>query len=328
MAKNFVSSVNVFNSEKKGQIIFNENQKLKENLEKSKNEVQHLKDMIKQVQASSEHSKIFFKDINLVRNIRSDYEFENIEELANDILKNSQIQAVTLTKDNNLIAGYRRYKAIEFLYNQKLHSGEILVTNLDKTYSEIGKQTFDKLQISENEQRKNLDNFNLSDLFNEYINDGKSQKEIAEIFDKSKSKVSELLSIQKIQTNISVKLKEIQYYGMTLKKFLARNLKPKDRQSLIIGVTPLYKISSVSEKDQVKIFIELFGSKIHSDDLKDLKYTKFVKTKENYIDSVSKKFDKEFERFEKKYTDEKSKQIIDKAKEFKEMMEKELRKLQ
>jgi chromosome partitioning protein len=68
--------------------------------------------------------------------------------------------------------------------------------------------------------------------------------------------------------------------------------------------------------------------KVKDDDVSgDLNHTKSVKNKISYIESVTIKFDKEFERFEKKYTDKSSKQIIDRAKEYKDLMEKELRKL-
>lgn len=328
MKKDFKQQVQTVRNDKNEQSLYIENKNLHHSLNQHKKEIDYLRDMIKQVQANKETFLLNISDIKLIRNKRNNYEFEDIEELAEDILKNGQIQAVTLTKDNYLLAGHRRYFAIKYLKEQKKHDGDIISINLDSSYKEIGIETFDKLQLAENEQRKGLDNFHLSDLFQQYIKDGKTQKEISEIFDKSKSKVSELLSIQKIQTPIFVKLREIQHYGMTLKKFLAKNLSSKDRQSSIIGVTPLYKISSAPEKDQVKIFIELFGSKIHKDDLKDLNYTKFVRTKETYIDSVKRKLDKDFSKFEKKYTDNTSKKIIDKAKEYKDLMEKELRKLE
>lgn len=302
MKKDFKQNVKQSRQEKNEQVTFNENKRLREDLDKYKYEINHLKDMIKQVQAGKEPTKIFFKDIKLVRNIRRNYEYENIDTLANDILSNSQIQAITLTYDNYLISGHRRYKAIEKLYNDKKHDGEILSVNIDLNYSEIRKETFDKMQLSENEQRKDLDNLDISDLFNEYISDGKTQKEIATIFDKPKSIVSELVSLKKIPDNLRKLIKEIQYFGMSKKKFAIENLDINQVKPSIIGRITLYKIA-IESTNQVKVFIELFGNKLHKEDLKQLNYTKTIKTKVSYIDKYISKSDKQLNTLKTKYKD-------------------------
>lgn len=302
MKKDFRQNVKQSRQEKNEQVTFNENKRLREDLDKYKHEINHLKDMIKQVQAGKEPTKIFFKDIKLVRNIRKNYEFESIDNLANDILSNGQIQAITLTHDNYLISGHRRYKAIEKLYNDKKHDGELFSVNIDLNYSEIRKETFDKMQLSENEQRKDLDNLDISDLFNEYISDGKSQKEISIIFDKPKSVVSELVSLKKIPDNLRKLIREIQYYGMSKKKFSIANLDINQVKPSIIGRITLYKIA-IESTNQVKVFIELFGNKLHKEDLKELNYTKTIKTKVSYIDKYISKSNKQLNTLKAKYKD-------------------------
>lgn len=314
MSKNFTDKINN-RVEKKDNSI-------------QENKIKDLQDQIKALEGTIKNAgQIPARDIKLIRNVRESMIYQEIESLAENIKEVGQLQPVLLTKDNYLISGHRRFFAIVDINTNKYL--EVKYQALDQTLEEIGTETFDKMQLAENEQRRNLDNFHLSDLFYSYLEKGKKQKEIAEIFNRSKSTISELLSIKKIDEVIKEKLKEIQYFGMTKRKFTATNLSLEDRKQSIIGITPLAKIAVTPERhNQIKEFIELFGSKLDKEDLQQLKYTKFVKTKQDPVEKFKLTFDKKLKPFQKNFTDEKSVLILNEVTEKFNEIEKLLKKLE
>ena len=75
-------------------------------------------------------------------------------------------------------------------------------------------------------------------------------------------------------------------------------------------------------------FNELFGSKLDKEDLQQLKYTKFVKTKQDPVEKFKLTFDKKLKPFQKNFTDEKSVLILNEVTEKFNEIEKLLKKLE
>lgn len=234
-------------------------------------ENQNLKDKIKdlQNQLNSTSNDIYvFKisELNLRSNIRDNYEFEEIEELAEDISKNGQLQPVVITKDNYLIAGYRRYHALKYL-NQ---NAEVLVNQLNKNNDEIDETELKEIQFAENNQRRNIDNFQLCSLLNWYIEKGYSQKDLAEKFKKSKGVISVILGIKNLDEHLVKYFKEFQLYGVSYKKFVGTN--SEEQQSFLdkkelIGYRPLYSIAKLDIEEQKKAFLKIYGNRLSEEEI-------------------------------------------------------------
>lgn len=216
-----------------------------------------------------------------------------------------QLQSILLTSDNHLISGYRRYYAIQSLLKTQQHNGLVKCIKIDNTYKEIGLELFDKLQFTENEQRKDIDNFQRAKIFSEYKLKGYSQDKISEIFEKNKSLVSQVITINEIEPSLKELLKQIQYFGMTKKKFNALNLSLESRQPHHLGISQLYKIAiEKGLKAQSKTFLVYFRSKLSDSELLDfgvkpiqdkpiIKVSEFKKINEVFVsklDSLVKKF--------------------------------------
>ena len=234
-------------------------------------ENQRLKDTIKELQnhQSTEYNNISMlkiSEINLGSNIRDNYEFEEIQELANDISDNGQLQPVLLTKDNYLIAGYRRYHALKHLSEES----EILVSRLDKENNEIDQIELKKIQFAENYQRRNIDNFQLSNLFNWYIEQGYSQKDIAEKFKKSKGVISVVIGIKDLDKKLVDYIKQFQIYGVSYKKFVATNSEEQQTfldKKEIIGYRPIYNIAKLPLEEQKKAFLKNYSNRLSEQEL-------------------------------------------------------------
>lgn len=275
--------------------------KLKKKLHEKSEQISHLSTFIN------------IDDIKIVRNKRSNYKYQDLESLQNDIQKNGQLQAVTLTNDNYLLAGHRRYYAIQNLTNQKKHDGKVLFIALAENFEDIGQELFDKYQLSENEQRKSFDNLELSSLFQEYKSRGYTQNQIADIFGKTKTFVSACISLENIAAYLKELIQEIQYFGMTKKKLNESNLQEKDNiQNDIIGINTLVKIARYTKKsDQNQAFLDVFSSKLSKEELKklgavdDIHISKATKFK----NSINTKFSS----LKKVYKDENSKLILEEA---------------
>ncbi len=269
----------------------NQDNKIDVNLQ---SENDRLREKIKELENKKDNSeavKVDVSSIVLVNNIRLiDFELDDIEGLAKDIKVLGQLQPVLLSKDNRLLAGYRRYNAIKFLGIK-----EIYAMKLEKTYDEIGDNLLLQIQYSENENRRNLDNFQLSKVFNDLKTHGKNQKEISEIFNKPKGSVSAIVSLKKIIPELVRLLKEFQVYAWSKQKFSAEN-QVKDAQDEsfyqanrgIIGYQSLYLIAKHSNiEDQKKAFLKGFRNRLSEEELN----SEFFKgTYENMLNSPDNKF--------------------------------------
>ena len=234
-------------------------------------EIDRLKETIKELKTSQNQNLINLSilqinDIKLNDNIRDKYEFEEIEELANDISKNGQLQPVLITKDNYLIAGYRRYNALKYLSNES----DILVNRLDKNNHEINQHELKELQYTENSQRRSIDNFQLSNLFNWYLEQGFSQKDIAEKFNKSKGIVSVIIAIKNLDEKLVDYIKQFQVYGVSYKKFVSTNSEEKEKfleDKEIIGYRTIYHIAKLPNQEQKKAFLKKYSNKLSKEEL-------------------------------------------------------------
>jgi len=204
-----------------------------------KNKIETFADKIKELEQnynSSDSSKIetlSLKEIKLTSNIRDDYQYEQIEELAKNILENGQLQPVLVTNDNYLLAGYRRYYAIKLLFEnpeifsfgELFQNGELFIYKVKEELKDLGYDKVERIQLSENEQRRSIDNFQLSKLFSKYLSEGFSQKYISDKFKKTKSFVSSIISLQNIDGKLVKWLKEFQIYSWSKEKFTMVNKK-------------------------------------------------------------------------------------------------------
>jgi ParB/RepB/Spo0J family partition protein len=247
--------------------------------------------------------KLSLNEIKSHSNIRDDYEYEQIEELANDILLNGQLQPVLITKDNVLLSGYRRYFAVKFLLeNPELFSSdkipdEIVVYRIEQNISDLTDDKIENIQLSENNQRKSIDNFQLSKLFNRYIDKGYTQKYLADKFNKSKSFVSFIIAIKNIDNQLVTWLKEFQVYAWSKKKFTGVNLSEREkkfyeRNRVNHGWKPLYDIAKQNDvREQKKKFLKYFGDRLSDDEL-DSEYFQDIFEEEEHIEHY--KFKKVF----------------------------------
>lgn len=227
------------------------------------------------------------------KNIRDNYDYEQIENLAKDILMNGQLEPVVITLDNYLLWGYRRYKAMEMIVskpdmiknfsNNKFSISKfkkLVCYQINKYSNEISDDELQELQFSENNERRDIDNFQLSKLYNSYLEKGFSQSEICTKFSKSKAYVSAIVSLKAIDDTLVKYLKEFQVYGCSKEKFIAIN--SKDSENIenstlsiyselkkFIGWQPLYSISKHGNniKEQKIAFLKLFKSNLTKEEL-------------------------------------------------------------
>lgn len=232
-------------------------------------------------------------EIKLRSNIRDNYDYEEINQLKEDIEKNGQLQAVLISRDNFLLAGYRRFHALQSISKEQ----EILVYRLEKDNSDIPEVELKSIQFAENNQRRNIDNFQLSALFNWYLENGFSQKDVSEKFKKPKSVVSEIIQIKNIDQNLVILLKEIQLYGASHKKFVHTNSDEKQNELMekkfFISYRNLYNLAKQKDlNEQKKIFLSsyknyLTSEEINSDYFKEVNEQKNSKAKKTEVKSFS-----------------------------------------
>lgn len=278
-----------------------------------------------QVKKKKEKSKLKGKtvfvypdELKLRRNIRDEYKYEEIERLAVDIIMNGQLEPVVITADNYLLWGYRRYKAYQLIisspdlfvtnYNIKKsdtgNSKKLVCYQINKTSAEISDAELREFQFSENEQRRGIDNFQLSKLYQSYIEDGLTQKQICEKFGKSKNYVSAILKLKEIHPSLVDYLKQFQTFGWSQKKFIAINskdLKDSDLQKLNelkknIGWQPLYEIAKQPDfLSQKKAFFKLYKGRLTESEIKedfsDVEESKVVSKDSELFDKISKMLD-------------------------------------
>lgn len=267
--KDFRSSLSLNQSEKRKANYSEENERLRDTIEKLKKTNSELEHALK-----NEDNEILISDIKLLSNIRSKDNYD-LEDLTESIKEHGQLQPVLLTSDNYLVAGNRRYSVLKSL-NQKY----ILAVRLDKPYQEL-KREIDVLQFEENEQRKSLDNFEISDLFKKYLDNGYSQAEIGRIFNKQRQYLSSMLKIQNLDQELKSFLLEFQIYAWSKEKFkemkallLEQKKDIKDNSFYInnkgfIGGNLLAKLSRLPVPSQRKKFFELFKDRLTEEEKKN-----------------------------------------------------------
>lgn len=259
-------------------------QALKEKVVSLENEKETLKQIIERAEKGS-LSKINISDIKLRSNIRDEYEYEEIEDLALDIMVNGQLQPVLITKDNYLISGHRRYYAVnlinknpesikitEQLQSRTVHKPDYLVVyQLDKNSSEISDTELADLQYAENNERRSIDNFQLSKMYNSYLDNGFEQKDLVTKFKKTKGIVSSIVALKKIEPQLVRFFKEFQIFAWSKARFIQEtaNLMTEVQEGFyqnnkgIIGWKPLYHIAKQENiESQKKEFLNLYKNRL------------------------------------------------------------------
>ncbi len=312
MAKNFMSSLTKGVENKQQQNLQADNQRLKSRLEEKDNMIKQKEEKIKELknvlsqeenlEASKEKLKL--SEIKIFKNIREiDKEDNKFLELKNSIEKYGQLQPVLLSSDGFLLAGHRRYFALK-----ELKKEFIFVAFYEKKLDEI-KDILEVIQFEENETRQNLDNFEISNIFNSYLQNGYKQKDIATLFNKKKEYISSILKIKEIDSSLKVYIEEFQKFGVSKKKF--ESIKEPDSHTFLnkvksvnIGWQQLYKIAmGKTLKEQEKAFLSAFKNRLTEDEIssfieenKEEKPTNkdliFVEKTLKYIDSIQELLEK------------------------------------
>lgn len=157
--------------------------------------------------------KIDLEDITLLDNVRKDY--DEIEERARSIERDGLLSPVIIDNDNNLIAGYCRYKAHELLVSE------------GKPYNQIEciirTGDFNIIQLTENIQRSNLKPEELEAGLRKMIDSGMKPVEIAERLNKSKQWVSDVLAADKVRQKTDIDTSEISSSAMSLLRGLSES---------------------------------------------------------------------------------------------------------
>lgn len=242
------------------------------------------------------------------KNIRDEYDYEQIESLASDIITNGQLEPVVITSDNYLLWGYRRHRALElivsnpdFVKNISVKKGSInkfnklLCYQVDKLSKDISDEDLQELQLSENNERRDIDNIQLSKLYNSYLERGYSQTEICQKFGKGKAFVSAIITLKDIDKPLVKLLKEFQVYGCSKEKFIAINSAKSEnleKSSLpvhgelkkVIGWQPLYNIAKNGDdlKGQKTAFLKLFKGNLSKAELETEYFSGLASAKKDH----------------------------------------------
>lgn len=326
----------------------NKNESVLENkLNKTEDENNELRKKLKEIEKhkSNELAIINIKDLHLLSNIRDNLEYEEIDTLAENIKKHGQLQPVLITQDNYLLAGYRRYHAIKFLHDHKEGNGEIIYHRFNKNHKEISDEELKELQFAENEQRREIDYFQLSKLYSSYKENSILQKDLTEIFKKSKGTISAILKISHIDSVLVNYLKQFQIYAWSKNKFdefAAANFNDNNEKIVrfyydnkgIIGWRPLYEIAKHDNLDKQKeAFLKFFSDRLTETELaKDFVITEKTKSQKDDFVTVIKKTSKQinsiiksFESFDKNDFNN-YKEISEKLKELNSLIKNEIKK--
>lgn len=266
---------NNFSASIENDILKKQNQQKENTIIDLENKIKRFKIKIEEykgvISQKNDSESVDLSEIKLYQNIREiNPDDLSFKDLVASIKEHGQLQPVLLTLDNYLIAGERRYKALK-----QLGKNKILTSKIDKNLEEII-ETLSLLQYSENEVRKNLDNFEIGDIFNSYSEKGYKNIQIAEIFGKHVSNVAALLQLKDIDQKLKNYVKQFQIYGYSTRKYSQlreQNLLDKDRfyknnANKFIGYKPLAKIALKKEiEEQKQIFLKLFSERLSDEEL-------------------------------------------------------------
>lgn len=179
--------------------------------------------------------KISLDQIKETGNVRTSYNDEKIQELADSIFKYGLINPISvkpLPEDENgikqyeLVAGHRRLRAFRYLCSVGQDYSQI-------TASVIVKGSKNVLQLIENVQREDLEPVDVETAIKALVTAGMSQKEIAEELSKSLSWVHDRLSGTEVRENAEAR--GIDTSGMTTKALSQLASVPGEQLSDVIN---------------------------------------------------------------------------------------------
>lgn len=179
--------------------------------------------------------KISLDQIKETGNVRTSYNDEKIQELADSIFKYGLINPISvkpLPEDENgikqyeLVAGHRRLRAFRYLCSIGQDYSQI-------TASVIVKGSKNVLQLIENVQREDLEPVDVETAIKALVTAGMSQKEIAEELSKSLSWVHDRLSGTEVRENAEAR--GIDTSGMTTKALSQLASVPGEQLSDVIN---------------------------------------------------------------------------------------------
>lgn len=179
--------------------------------------------------------KISLDQIKETGNVRTSYNDEKIQELADSIFKYGLINPISvkpLPEDENgikqyeLVAGHRRLRAFRYLCSVGQDYSQI-------TASVIVKGSKNVLQLIENVQREDLEPVDVETAIKALVTAGMSQKEIAEELSKSLSWVHDRLAGTEVRENAEAR--GIDTSGMTTKALSQLASVPGEQLSDVIN---------------------------------------------------------------------------------------------
>lgn len=262
MSKNFQSFLKANQEQKINSNISEENKRLRSKIEELKHHVNALAE-------ENKSSIIPLSQIKLINNIRNKENYD-LEDLKKSLLEIGQLQPVLITKDLVLVAGNRRYTALKELGRET-----IVCYKLEHDYYSL-KEEIEIYQFEENYQRKNLDNFEISDMFDTYQKlHNLTQLDLAKKFNKTKSFISSIIKLQEILPELRSFLKEFQMYAYSKAKFLELQEKKKvdaefvSKNSSIIGINSLYILAKKDKLNQRKSFFSQYKSRLTDQEIKE-----------------------------------------------------------
>lgn len=179
--------------------------------------------------------KISLNQIKETGNVRTSYNDEKIQELADSIFKYGLINPISvkpLPEDENgikqyeLVAGHRRLRAFRYLCSVGQDYSQI-------TASVIVKGSKNVLQLIENVQREDLEPVDVETAIKALVTAGMSQKEIAEELSKSLSWVHDRLAGTEVRENAEAR--GIDTSGMTTKALSQLASVPGEQLSDVIN---------------------------------------------------------------------------------------------
>lgn len=163
--------------------------------------------------------------VNFKKNVRTDY--NELEELARSIKEDGQLQPIGLDDKDNLIYGFRRYKAIkEILKLKKIKFVRVSFDNLDV------------IQLVENIQREDLSDYEIAKSLSKLKKELKAtNKDLSLRLNKSEKWIEDKIKhseiIEKTKGHVDVgKLAELENIPTSLVNE-TRNLKPKERAEVL-----------------------------------------------------------------------------------------------
>ena len=179
--------------------------------------------------------KISLDQIKETGNVRTSYNDEKIQELADSIFKYGLINPISvkpLPEDENgikqyeLVAGHRRLRAFRYLCSVGQDYSQI-------TASVIVKGSKNVLQLIENVQREDLEPVDVETAIKALVTAGMSQKEIAEELSTSLSWVHDRLAGTEVRENAEAR--GIDTSGMTTKALSQLASVPGEQLSDVIN---------------------------------------------------------------------------------------------